>query len=65
MKIHEEYNLQSVFGASLSEPHIDELNARDPYIIYIYLYGPSRANRHRHCTALRGIFQRPAMCFFC
>ena len=23
-----------IIGASLSEPHIDELNARDPYIYY-------------------------------
>ena len=29
----------TVIGASLSEPHIDETNARNPYIyIYIYIY---------------------------
>ena len=36
---------RGLIGASLSEPHIDELNARDLYYYYyysyIYLYGMS------------------------
>ena len=53
-------------GASLSEPHIDELNVRNLYMyIYIYIYicyimvRPSPARRHIHCTATRDIFRRP------
>ena len=41
-----------LIGASLSEPHIDELNVRNPYIIMMFLR-PSPAGRHRHCTSMR------------
>ena len=43
--------------------HIDELNACDPYIyiiIFICMVRQSRANRRKHCTAMRGIFQKAA-----
>ena len=53
----------AVIGASLSEPHIDETNAHNPYLhIYLifFLVRPSRMNRHKHCTVLRGIFQKAA-----
>ena len=36
-----------VIGASLSEPHIDELNVRNLYIII--MVRPSPARRHIHC----------------
>ena len=51
-----------LIGASLSEPHIDELNVRNLYIIIIYIIymvRPSPARRHIHCTATRDIFRRP------
>ena len=48
----------SLIGASLSEPHIDELNVRNPYIMFFvwYVVRPSPAGRHRHCTSVRDIF---------
>ena len=52
----------SLVGASLSEPHIDELNVRNLYIcIYLcdIMVRPSPARRHIHCTATRDIFRRP------
>ena len=43
-----------IIGASLSEPHIDELNVRNPYI-YIWYVRTSPAVRHRHYTSVRDI----------
>ena len=42
----------SLIGASLSEPHIDELNVRNLYIMYYYIcmVRPSPARRYIHCT---------------
>ena len=48
-----------IIGASLSEPHIDELNVRNLYIYIYIMVRPSPARRHIHCTATRDIFQRP------
>ena len=48
-------------GASLSEPHIDELNVCNLYIIIIIIIiimvRPSPARRYRDCTGVRDIFQ--------
>ena len=54
----------SLVGASLSEPHIDELNVRNLYMcIYIFyilcMVRPSPARRYINCTATRDIFRRP------
>ena len=40
-----------VIGASLSEPHIDETNARNPYII-----GASLSEPHINGTAMREFY---------
>ena len=50
----------SIVGASLSEPHIDELNVRNLYIIIIIIIimvRTSPARRYRDCTGVRDIFQ--------
>ena len=51
-----------IIGASLSEPHIDELNVRNLYIIIIIIIiiimvRTSPARRYRDCTGVRDIFQ--------
>ena len=48
-----------IIGASLSEPHIDELNVRNLYIIIIIIImvRTSPARRCRDCTGVRDIFQ--------
>ena len=47
-----------LIGASLSEPHIDELNVRNLYnIIIIIMVRTSPARRYRDCTGVRDIFQ--------
>ena len=62
-----------IIGASLSEPHIDELNVRNLYIIIgaslsephidelnvrnLYIIITSPARRYRDCTGVRDIFQ--------
>ena len=46
-----------IIGASLSEPHIDELNVRNLYIIIIIMVRTSPARRYRDCTGVRDIFQ--------
>ena len=52
--------MEHIIGASLSEPHIDELNVRNLYMVYIYIMvRPSPARRYIHCTATRDIFRRP------
>ena len=51
-----------VIGASLSEPHIDELNVRNLYIMYyyIYMYGTSVTRAPLYTLyAVRDIFRRP------
>ena len=49
------YNIIIIIGASLSEPHIDELNVRNLYIIIMVRTSPAR--RYRDCTGVRDIFQ--------
>ena len=56
----------SLVGASLSEPHIDELHVRNLYIYVLcimyyvlYMVRPSPARRYIQCTATRDIFRRP------
>ena len=46
---------EAIIGASLSEPHIDELNVRNLYIIIMVRTSP--AHRCRDCTGVRDIFQ--------
>ena len=49
-----------IIGASLSEPHIDELNVRNLYIIIIIIIimvRTSPARRYRDCTGVCDIFQ--------
>ena len=52
---------RNIIGASLSEPHIDELNVRNLYtiiiIIIIIMVRTSPARRYRDCTGVRDIFQ--------
>ena len=52
--------VEHVVGASLSEPHIDELNVRNLYIviiiIIIIMVRTSPARRYRDCTGVRDIF---------
>ena len=52
---------RAIVGASLSEPHIDELNVRNLYIIIIIIIiimvRTSPARRYRDCTGVRDIFQ--------
>ena len=48
-----------IIGASLSEPHIDETNARNPYIIIIILY----VWYVRHARTAIDIVQRCAVYF--
>ena len=48
--------LYEVIGASLSKPHIDELNVCNPYIIIIMVsMAPTR--RYIYCTRVRNKFQ--------
>ena len=45
----QDVRVNSIIGASLSEPHIDELNVCNLYIMYIYIYflvRPSPARRY-------------------
>ena len=50
----------TIIGASLSEPHIDELHVRNLYMYYVlYMVRPSPARRYIQCTATRDIFRRP------
>ena len=53
------FNKFSVIGASLSEPHIDELNVRNPYMFFVWYVRPSPAGSHRHYTSVRDIFLGP------
>ena len=51
-----------IIGASLSEPHIDELHVRNLYMYILllwYMVRPSPARRYIQCTATRDIFRRP------
>ena len=52
-----------IIGASLSEPHIDELNVRNLYnimCIYIIMYGTSVTRAPLYTLyAVRDIFRRP------
>ena len=56
-------SFHTIIGASLSEPHIDELNVRNLYIniiiiiIIIIMVRTSPARRYRDCTGVRDIFQ--------
>ena len=56
-----EYGFIVLVGASLSEPHIDEMNVRNLYIMYYdyiwYVRHPRAAIYN--CTATRDIFRRP------
>ena len=56
--LHYNYTL-GIIGASLSEPHIDELHVRNLYIYVLYMVRPSPARRYIQCTATRDIFRRP------
>ena len=47
----------TIIGASLSEPHIDEMNARNPYIMFIYVWYV------RHARTAIDIVQRCAVYF--
>ena len=38
MSVVSSYYMYTLFGASLSEPHIDELNVRNPYIIMFFVW---------------------------
>ena len=44
-----------IIGASLSEPHIDETNARNPYIMFIII-GASLSEPHINGTAMREFY---------
>ena len=41
-----------VIGASLSEPHIDEVNVRNLYIITIFMVGPSPERHYAVCDII-------------
>ena len=54
--------LSSIIGASLSEPHIDELHVRNLYIIMYYdniWYVRHPRAAIYNCTATRDIFRKP------
>ena len=51
--------MYDIIGASLSEPHIDELNVRNLYIM-VYYYGTSVTRAPPYTLyAVRDIFRRP------
>ena len=53
--------LTETFRGSAQARPKQALHDTSYYVYYnICMVRPSRANRHRHCTALRGIFQKAA-----
>ena len=57
--------MYDIIGASLSEPHIDEVNARNPYIIIIIImYGSTSVTRNYIPSDLYGHKREIFYCAF-